>query len=285
LYFGTSPSALLDSESFRTMRQAAIDGLNPRLCWFEWCAEYGSDIDDQELWVRVNPAVQSGRVPIQAIVDDRAVLPVDAFRAERLSMWVPQGADAAVFDPAQWDSLCDPASAPVTDLAIGVDAHPSRSSATVAIAGKRQDGRIHVEWYDTADGVTWLPAWVAARLNADVRAVVLDGGGALAELDWQGSKVRPTIVGHREVAVACGLLWDAVTEGALRHRGQVELSKAVLGAKQRPMLGGQAFGWDRKAPGSSVLIAATLALFGVTCERPARPKRGDGQGRRAALLM
>jgi hypothetical protein len=70
----------------------------------------------------------------------------------------------------------------------------------------------------------------------------------------------------------------------LRHRQQVELSKGVLGAKQRPMLGGQAFGWDRKAAGSSVLIAATLAVWGVQCERPLRPKRGDGQ-RRAALLM
>ena len=285
LFFGTAPGPMHDSEAFATMRKSAHEGLNPRLAYWEWCAEWGDDIDDPDVWLRTNPAVATGRVPLQAIVDDRAVLPVDAFRAERLSMWIPAGATAVVFDPAQWDSLCDPASAPVTDLAIGVDAHPSRSSATVAIAGKRQDGRIHVEWYDTADGVTWLPAWVAARLDTTVRAVVVDGGGALAELDWTGSRVRPTIVGHREVAVACGLLWDAVTEGALRHRGQVELSKAVLGAKQRPMLGGQAFGWDRKAPGSSVLIAATLALWGVQCDRPARPKRGDGQGRRAALLM
>ncbi|OBK82481.1 hypothetical protein A5649_09105 [Mycolicibacter heraklionensis] len=60
-------------------------------------------------------------------------------------------------------------------------------------------------------------------------------------------------------------------DGALAHQGQVELSRGVLSAKQRPMLGGQAFGWDRKAPGSSVLVAASLALWGVSCFRPARP--------------
>lgn len=284
LYFGTSPSALLDSESFRAMRQSAHDGLNPRLCWFEWCAEYGDDIDDESVWLRVNPAVQSGRVPLQAIRDDRAVLPVDSFRCERLSMWVPQGADAAVFDPAHWDSLCDDDSEPVTDLAVGVDAQPSRSSATVALAGRRSDGRIHCEWYESRDGVIWLPDWVAARLNSNVRAVVVDGGGVLAELDWTGSKVRPTLVGARDVATAAGLFWDAVTEGTLRHIGQVELSKAVLGAKQRPMLGGNAFGWDRKAPGSSTLIAVTLAVYGVQCERPRRPQLGEHRERRAVLL-
>jgi urease accessory protein UreF len=94
--------------------------------------------------------------------------------------------------------------------------------------------RLHLEWYTTAPGVTWLPQWVEAHLTAAVRAVVIDERGALTELDWPGVKVRPTVVGHREVAVAAGLLWDAITEGALVHRGQVELTRAVLAAKTTP---------------------------------------------------
>lgn len=246
----------------------------PRLAWWEWCAEWGDNIDDPELWVRTNPAVASGRVPLQAIVDDRAVLPPDAFRAERLRMWVPRAADGMVFDPAEWDALCDPGSTPVSDVVLGVDVGPSRQGATVCVAGRRQDGRLHVEWYQTGQGVTWLPEWVDAHLGPNVRAVVVDERSALAELDWAASNVRPHMIGHRDVAVAAGLLWDAVTEGTLNHRGQVELTKAVLGAKQRPMLAGQAFAWDRKAPGSSVLVAVTLALWGVVgCERPLRPRR------------
>src|SRR6478735_3792849 len=110
------------------MQSSAHDGLNPRLAWWEWCAEWGDNIDDQALWSRVNPAVATGRVPVQAIVDDRAVLPPDQFRAERLSMWLPKSVGSVVFDAGLWESLTDPASVPVEDLAIGVDAAPSRDA-------------------------------------------------------------------------------------------------------------------------------------------------------------
>jgi hypothetical protein len=69
-------------------------------------------------------------------------------------MWVPRAAGDVVFDAAVWEALTDPASVPVTDLAIGVDAGPSRDEATVCVAGRRADGRLHVEWYTTAQGVT-----------------------------------------------------------------------------------------------------------------------------------
>lgn len=287
LYFGTAPGPMHDSEAFATMRAAAHDGLNPRLAWWEWSAEYGADVDDRELWARVNPAVATGRVPLQAIVDDRAVLPIDAFRAERLSMWIPAGAESAVFDGGEWAGLVDPDSAPAEKVCVGIDAPPSREAATVAVAGLRNDGHRHLEWYATADGVTWLPEWIAARLSGAVRCVVVDERSPLVELDWAGAGVRLTTVGAREVAVAAGGLYDAVTEHKVRHRGQVELTAGVLGAKQRPMLGGMGFGWDRKAPGSSVLIAASLALWGVEAEKVRKPRRtvpGVDYERRALVL-
>lgn len=284
LYFGTAPGVMHDSEAFATMRRSAHEGLNPRLAWWEWCAEYGENIDDRDVWVRVNPAVATGRVPIQAITDDRAVLPADQFRAERLSMWLPVGVEARVFDLEAWEALIDPESTPATRLSIGVDAPPSRDTATVCIAGRTADGKPHVEWYETREGITWLPDWIGERL-AKVRAVVVDERNPLAELDWPAAQVRPTVIGHREVAVGAGAFVDAVTDRHLRHRGQVELSRGVLGAKQRPLLGGQAFGWDRKAPGSSALIAASLALWGVDAERPLRPRRkAPGSGRRIVVL-
>lgn len=272
LYFGTAPGPMHDAEAFATMRRAAHDGLNPRLAWWEWCAEYGSDLDDEELWRRVNPAVASGRVPLQAIVDDRAVLPPDQSRAERLSMWIPTGG-ASVFDAGTWEALHDPESAPLRDIAVGIDAPPSRESATVCVAGRRPDGRLHLEWYATNDGVTWLPEWLEPRLGPKVRAVVVDSRNAAAEVEWRAAGIRPTLAGARDVAAAAGTMFDAVADAQLRHRGQVELTRGVLGAKQRPMVGSQGFGWERKAPGSSVLIAASLALWGVDAEKPARPRR------------
>jgi hypothetical protein len=74
---------------------------------------------------------------------------------------------------------------------------------------------------------------------------------------------------------------------AASGRGQVELSRRALSSKQQPMVGGQAFGWDRKAPGSSVLLAASLALWGVDAADVARPPRrrpDEGGERRATAL-
>ena len=206
LYFGTAPGPMHDAEAFRTMRRAAHEGLNPRLAWWEWSAEWGADPDDRDLWVRVNPAVASGRVDLQAIIDDRAVLPIDQFRAERLSMWAPVGSQAAVFDGRTWDGLIDEDSMPVADVAIGLDAPPSRDEATVCVAGRRDDGLLHLEWYETRPGVSWLPEWVSRAMGGKVRAVVIDGRNPLAELDWHAAGVRPTVAGYREVAAAAGSL-------------------------------------------------------------------------------
>ena len=285
LYFGTAPSVFHDSETFAQLRKSAHDGLNPRLAWFEWCAEYGEDIDDEELWQRVNPAVATGRVPIQSVIDDRAVLPVDQFRAERLSMWLPTGG-STVFDSEEWGRLMDADSVPVRDVSIGVDAPPGREYAQVCVSGRRADGRLHLEWYYTAEGVRWVPEWVAQRLGARLRAVVVDERNPLAELDWTAAGVRPTFTDTREMAAACGGLFDSVTGGTVRHSGQVELTRGILGATQRPMVGGQGFGWERKAPGSSTLIAASLAVWGVdstTVKRPRRRKPGEGVRRGVVL--
>ncbi len=280
MWFGTAPGPTHDSEAFETLRKSAIDGLNPRLAYWEWCAPYGSDIDDRELWVRVNPAVACGRVSIDAIVNDRAVLPVDAFMAERLSMWVPRSSELALFSADTWDSLADPESVPVSDLAIGCDVPPSRDAATICVAGKRPDGKWHVEWYDTRPGVAWVPQWISERVNSGVRAVVIDNAGALAECDWAGARLRPTMIGSHDVAVAAGLMFDGIAEGTIRHRGQLELTRGVLSARQRPL--GSMFAWDRKsAPGSSALIAASLAILGSTMARPQRPRR-TGEGRTAS---
>lgn len=285
LYFGTAPGPMHDSEAFATLRNAAHDGLNPRLAWWEWVAAYGADPDDRELWQRVNPAVASGRVPVQAIEDDRAVLPLDAFRAERLSMWIPTRAEAMVFDPTGWEALADPGSVPVESLAIGVDAPPSREAATVCVAGTRADGRLHLEWYETREGVTWLPDWLERRVGRRVRALVVDERSPLAEVDWTGAHLRPTLVRTRDVATAAGGLVDAVYDQALRHRGQTELTRGVLGAVQRPMMSGAGFGWDRKGAGSSVLIAASLALWGVTADGVKRPRRSRAaEGRRVVVI-
>lgn len=125
-----------------------------------------------------------------------------------------------------------------------------------------------------------------------VAAALIEGRDPVTDpqvqrMDWASAGVRPTLTGVREMAAACGALFDAVTGGQVRHPGQVELTRGVLGAKQRPMVGGQGFGWERKPAGSSTLIAGSLAVWGVdstTVLRPRRRKPGEGDARTATVL-
>ncbi|OYN89278.1 hypothetical protein [Parenemella sanctibonifatiensis] len=285
MYFGTAPTSSHDSEAFQTLRNSAHNGLNPRSAWWEWCAEWGADPDDRDLWERVNPAVSSGRVPIRAVEDDRSILPLDQFRAERLSMWPPAQSSAdAIITAQQWDELRDPYTVPDRGIIVGVDASPSRERATVCIAGRRKDGFVHLEWYATDEGVTWLPNWVAARLHPKVWAVVIDERSSVASLDWAAAGVRVTTARTRDIADASGLFVDAVNDRLIRHPGQIELSRGVLEARIRPLAGG--FSWDRKAPGSSALIAATLAAWGVGVEpRRLVPPDANRKSTRTAILL
>jgi hypothetical protein len=117
------------------MRSSAHDGLNPRLAWWEWCAEWGDNIDDQALWSRVNPAVSTGRVPVQAIVDEPSRSAARSVpRRAVVDVAAEVGCDG-VFDPDQWEALTDATSMPVKDLAIGVDAAPSRDAGPSAWRG------------------------------------------------------------------------------------------------------------------------------------------------------
>ena len=57
----------------------------------------------------------------------------------------------------------------------------------------------------------------------------MDERGALAELDWAGADSGPRSPVIVTWLVAAGLLWGAVTDGTLTHRGQVELTRGVIG--------------------------------------------------------
>jgi hypothetical protein len=101
--------------------------------------------------------------------------------------------------------------------------------------------------------------------------VVCDGASPAAALVPQLAELNldVLVVGAREAANGCGMLFDAVMDGALRHLGQEELDSAVRGAVTRPL--GEAWAWGRNASGVDIspLVSVTLALFGLVVLREA----------------
>jgi hypothetical protein len=76
--------------------------------------------------------------------------------------------------------------------------------------------------------------------------------------------VPVAMVGGTEYANACGLIYDLVDQERIRHLGTPELNGAVRVAKKRDL--GDAWAWSRKRSSSDIspLVAATLALWGVS---------------------
>jgi hypothetical protein len=70
----------------------------------------------------------------------------------------------------------------------------------------------------------------------------------------------------REVAAACGQLYDAVTEQTLSHLDQAPLAAALAGAQRRPL--GDAWAWARRIVSVDIspLVAVTLAKWGLGAE-------------------
>lgn len=275
LYFGTAPGVTHDALAFATMRASAHDGLNPRLAWWEWCAEWGHDIDDQDMWVRVNPAVAAGRVPLQAIIDDRAILPVGQFQAERLSMWAPVAArQPAIISEAAWRDLIG-AGVDEAPAAFGVDMSHGLDISVIG-CWTRDDGTVHLEELfagsDTSAAVDYI-AEIATRRTP----IVIDDLSPAAQMvpELKARRIKATRSTGRDMAKGCGLFESRLKAGTLTHSGQDSLTEAVLGAQKRPVGDAGGWGWDRRDSACRIhpLVAATLALYG-TAEKPRRSGNG-----------
>lgn len=279
LYFGTAPGAAHDGMAFANMRQSAHDGLNPRLAWWEWCADWGHDLDDQEMWVTVNPAVAAGRVQLQAITDDRAILPEDQFRAERLSMWAPVAArQPAIISEGAWAALIGAGPTGTPPAALGVDMNRAGEISVVGAwhHGDRMFAEEIFAGVSTTDAVECVVEAAGRRIP-----VTIDDLSPAAQMipTLKARRVKVSRSTARDMAKGCGLFESRLKAGTLTHRGQESLTQAVLGAQKRPIGDVGGWGWDRRDKNCRIhpLVAATLAMYGAA-ENPRRAGKTGGAG-------
>jgi hypothetical protein len=147
---------------------------------------------------------------------------------------------------------------------LALDVTPDRSMAAIGAAGRRGDGKFHVEVVEHRPGVDWVVGWFAERAGKYGPVVVDPAGPAgplVAMLRDAGIEVRT--VASRWHAHACSQFYDACESGQLRHIGQTALDVALAGASQRRF--GELFLWARRDLATDVcpLVAVTLALGGV----------------------
>lgn len=268
---------------FARVRERAVKGEDPALAYFGWSPpfEHPTEIDedaarDPEVWAQANPGLGI-RITTEHIAREQRSMDARTFAVERLGVgdWPATDGGAQLISAEVWEALCDPESRPLDPVCFAFDVQPDRSSAAIAVAGKRPDGKVHVEVVEHRRQTGWLTGRLVELLDAHENVgVVCDGAGpagamlpALAALE-----VVPEMVSAKEHTQACGMFYDSATSDGLRHLGSRELTAAVKGAATRSL--GDAWAWSRKSSvvDISPLVACTLAAWGLeSLHAPAMP--------------
>lgn len=218
-----------------------------------------------DLWAMANPGLGI-RISHDWVEHERTVeMGPRGFAVERLGIgaWPDTTDPGRVISAETWKALADPTSAPLGPVCFAFDVSPDRSMASICVAGRRSDGKVHIEAVEHRRGTAWVVDRAEELLGSHPNAgLICDGTGPAGSLlpDFQ---VEPRITTATEHARACGMFFDATEEDALRHLGTSELSVAVAGARKRRL--GEAWAWSRlnSTVDISPLVACTLAFWGI----------------------
>lgn len=287
-----SSAGLSDSDVLRGVRDRGRAGGDGRLAWFEWCAPPPSEIcaagdacthalnavgcgcDDPANWAFGNPAL-GRRISLDYIMAERQALPPAEFGRERMGWWDEPLDGGQPIDPMAWQQCADPQSVITGRVALAAAVAPDASSAAIAVAGRRADGRAHGELTEPPrNGTAGLVARLAELADAhDPCVLVINPAGAAGALqralEEHGFAVKPgpgqrrlQVLSAREYAQACGALAQDVANDRWRHLGQWQVDTAVAGARTRPLTDAWAWSWKASASDIAPLEAVTLARHG-----------------------
>ncbi len=250
-FMGTPPRPEDKGEEFTNRRSKALEGRTKDMVYVEFSADQDADSDDRDQWRKANPSFPH-RTPVEAMERMRENLTDDdSFRREALGIWDPLDS-ARVIDEESWNKVADAASMAIDRLTLAVDVAPDRSMASVGLAGKRPDGRWHVELDESRKGVDWVVPWLTARAAKNrLHAIVLDELSGLVEEKrgrhfLLGTNVLVTCAASegRDMVAACARFFDSVMDETVRHTDQPQVNVALSVARKRRLAPGWA--WNRK---------------------------------------
>jgi hypothetical protein len=213
-------------------------------------------------------------MPALGVTIDEAVIAAELERLDLadfcrayLNLWpgdVPSGWHVTA--EAVWRALAAPdGEGMVGRLALAADTTPERAWSSIAAAGRRVDGKSHVEVIAHDRGTAWVvPRLVALVGRHHPCAVVVDAtgpaGSLIPPLEAAGIEVTKPSAG--DAARAAGAIYDEATNEGLRYAPNPALDAAVAGVEWRQL--GDARAWSRRSSSTviSPWVACTLAAWG-----------------------
>jgi len=255
---------------------------------FEWSASPGVSIWDRDGWAQANPSL-GYTLTEKAIASAARTDPEGIFRTECLCQWLDTTADGP-FPEGRWQKALDRSSSIVGKYALCIDTSHDRTTTHIGVAGRREDGLLHVEVIASRSGHAWVKDWLTSSPEGstvrrmddpDLVGVTLQASGApvsslLAELE-QIDKLRLIPWSGSDLSKWTGMFYDQVrgvekdadghpippedVDPLLRHLGQPILDVAASTAVAKPS--GDAFFWDRaKSPNDAAPLVAVTGAAG-----------------------
>lgn len=279
----TSSAGMESSEVLSAVRERGTVG-DRGLAFFDWSAPDDVDLDDRDAWAVANPGLGI-RINAEFVERERAALGDAEFARERLGVW-HDPRRGSVIAPELWRACADGQSRVTDPVAFAVDISPGRDTASIALAGRREDGLFHVEVIKNQRGTGWVVDDIVTLVEKwKPAAVVLDSAGPAGSLlpALEERDVTVTKTSTNEMKQACGGFYDAVVEKRLRHVDAPVLNSALGAARKRVLQ--DAWAWHRKDNTTDItpLVAATLALWGFAHSAAELKSKPDHSGEVWAL--
>ena len=272
-YTSSPPHA--DSRVLHGVRRRGRAREGTRLAYFEWSNPPEVDPADRDAQYAVNPAM-GARISEDFIDAERELMKdiPEEFLREIMGVAEEPLESGPALVPT-WLELVDKRSEVASHRKLALDISPDRKWSAFGGAGRRADGRLHVESLVCQAGTGWVLER-AKQFWADVRLPVRiqKGSPAASYIDpLREAGVQVEEVTQPEHAQAVGQFLDAAANGGLRHLGQPSLDAAVDGAQLRSL--GDVELWGRRSSKTDItpLVAVTLALGGVPDAAPSRRPR------------
>lgn len=298
----TSSAGMPESDLLNAIREEGKARSSDRLAYFEWSAEDGTDINDVDGWYMANPGLGI-RISEQYVMDELETMLSDPlegkekFDRERLGIWAKLGGES-VFATGVWAGLEDgpkldendnpiagTGSQPGDQIVFAVEVAGNRESASIALLSYRADELVHAEIVENRVGTSWVGhrlAELQARWNP--LAIVAIAGGHVDSLmpSWKRDGVRVKLIKFADYVQACGVIFDWITQGKIRHLNDPILNAAVDGVRQTFTRDNAAWFWSRKSSEVDItsLVALTVAVAGLG----KKSGRAAGERRKAVIL-
>lgn len=273
---GTPPQEEDDCFAFEAVRRSAVKGKSTNAAYLEWSADPDSpDFDPASEYTRWtgNPA-WNVRINHEVVQGEYETYTSEKFAQDRLGIW-RDDATATVVNMANWNGVCANPVSKITGRQVFVlDVPPSRAWASIAVAGERADGLPHVEItsrggvLDHRPGVEWVVARAVELKKSIPRFVLTLAAGSSAEAlipELTQAGVALDFVKASDVPAACGLFFDRVASGTVRHVGQDDLTGALRSVRKNVEDGETAWRWGRRKSSADItpLYAVTVALWAL----------------------